>query len=85
MKQGRDTAQEERIQIVKDRLASGKNYSEMALKYKVSYRQVRTWTLRFEEMGEAGPEDRRGKRKNDRVPRAKSEKEQIEIDELTGP
>ncbi len=37
MKQGRDTTLEERIQIVKDRLASGKNYSEMALKYKVSY------------------------------------------------
>ena len=58
MKQGRDTTQEERIQIVKDCLASGKNYGEMALKYKVSYQQVRTWTLRFEEMGEAGLEDR---------------------------
>ena len=61
MKQGRDTTQEERVQIVKDCLASGKNYGEMALKYKVSYQQVRTWTLRFEEMGEAGLEDRRGK------------------------
>ena len=54
MKQGRDTTQEERIQIVKDCLASGKNYGEMALKYKVSYQQVRTWTLRFEETG-GGP------------------------------
>ena len=62
MKQGRDTTQEERVQIVKDCLASGKNYGEMALKYKVSYQQVRAWTLRFEEMGEAGLEDRRGKR-----------------------
>ena len=35
MKQGRDTTREERIQIVKDCLASGKNYGEMALKYKV--------------------------------------------------
>ena len=69
MKQGRDTTQEERIQIVKDCLASGKNYGEMALKYKVSYQQVRTWTLRFEEMGEAGLEYRRGKRKKDQVPR----------------
>ena len=33
MKQGRDTTQEERIRIVKDCLASGKNYDEMALKY----------------------------------------------------
>ena len=40
MKQGRETTQEERVQIVKDCLASGKNYGEMALKYKVSYQQV---------------------------------------------
>ena len=82
MKQGRDTTQEERVQIVKDCLASGKNYGEMALKYKVSYQQVRTWTLRFEEMGEAGLEDRRGKRKKDQAPRTELEKAQIEIKQL---
>ena len=32
MKQGRETTLEERIQIVKDCIASGKNYGEMALK-----------------------------------------------------
>ena len=82
MKQGRDTTQEERVQIVKDCLASGKNYGEMALKYKLSYQQVRTWTLRFEEMGEAGLEDRRGKRKKDQAPRTELEKAQIEIEQL---
>ena len=82
MRQGRDTTQEERIQIVKDCLASGKKYGEMALKYKVSYQQVRTWTLRFEEMGEAGLEDRRGKRKKDQKPRTELEKAQIEIEQL---
>ena len=82
MKQGRDTTQEERVQIVKDCLASGKNYGEMALKYKVSYQQVRAWTLRFEEMGEAGMEDRRGKRKKDQAPRTELEKAQIEIEQL---
>ena len=35
------------------------------LKYQVSYQQVRTCTLRFEEMGEAGLEDRRGRRRKD--------------------
>ena len=74
--------QEERVQIVKDCLASGKNYGEMALKYKVSYQQVRTWTLRFEAMGEAGLEDRRGKRKKDQVHRTELEKAQIEIEQL---
>ena len=82
MRQGRDTTQEERIQIVKDCLASGKKYGEMALKYKVSYQQVRTWTLRFEEMGEAGLEGRRGKRKKDQKPRTELEKAQIEIEQL---
>ena len=82
MKQGRDTTKEERLEIVKDCLASGKNYGEMALKYQVSYQQVRTWTLRFEEMGEAGLEDRRGKRKKDQAPRTELEAAQIEIERL---
>ena len=82
MKQGRDTTKEERLEIAKDCLASGRNYGEMALKYKVSYQQVRTWTLRFEEMGEAGLEDRRGKRKKDQTPRTELEAAQIEIERL---
>ena len=82
MKQGRDTTQEERIQIARECYASGKNYGEMALKYNVSYQQVRNWTLRYEELGEAGLEDRRGKRKKDQEPRTELEKAQIEIERL---
>ena len=82
MKQGRDTTQEERIQIVRDCLTSGKNYGEMALKYRVSYQQVRNWTLRYEELGEVGLEDRRGKRKKDQIPRTELEEAQIEIERL---
>ena len=82
MKQARSTTQEERLQIVKDCLESGKNYGEMALKYNVSYQQVRTWTLKFEELGEAGLEDRRGKRKKDQEPRTELEAAQIEIERL---
>lgn len=82
MKQGRETTQEERIQIVKDCIAGGKNYGEMALKYQVSYQQVRSWTLRFEQMGEAGLEDRRGRRKKGQTPRTELEKAQIEIEQL---
>jgi transposase len=54
----------------------------MALKYQVSYQQVRTWTLRFEEKGEAGLEDRRGRRKKDQTPRTELEQAQIEIEQL---
>lgn len=62
MKQGRETTQEERIEIEKTCIASGKNYGEIALKYQVSYQPARSWTLRFEKEGESGLEDRRGKR-----------------------
>jgi transposase len=82
MKQGRITTQEERIQIVRECIASGKNYGELALKYNVSYQQVRTWALHFEEMGEAGLQDRRGRRKIDQTPRTELEQAQIEIEQL---
>lgn len=82
MKQCRSTTQEERIQIAKDCLESGKNYGAAALKYNVSYQQARTWALRFEELGEAGLEDRRGRRKKDQTPRTELEKMQIENDQL---
>lgn len=82
MRQTRSTTQEERIQIAKECIAAGKNYGEMAVKYNVSYQQVRTWTLRFEELGEPGLEDRRGKRKKNQTPRTELEKAQIEIEQL---
>lgn len=82
MRQGRETTQEERIQIVRECIACGKNYGKIALKYQVSYQQVRTWTLRFEQMGEAGLQDRRGRRKKDQTPRTELEQAQIEIEQL---
>lgn len=82
MKEGRSTTQEERLQIVRDCLENDRNYGETALRYSVSYQQVRTWTLRFEELGEAGLEDRRGKRKKDQTPRTELEAAQIEIEQL---
>lgn len=82
MRKARSTTQEERIQIAKECIASGKNYGEMALKHNVSYQQVRIWTLRFEEMGESGLQDRRGQRKKDQTPRTELEQAQIEIEQL---
>lgn len=82
MKQGRDTTQEEREEIAKACIASGKNYGQIALKYNISYQQARTWTLKYEELGTAGLEDRRGKRKRDQEPRTELEAAQIEIEQL---
>ena len=39
----RQTTPEERLEIVRDCLANGKNYGSMALKYNCSYQQVRNW------------------------------------------
>lgn len=82
MSKGRSTTQEERVQIAKECLASDKNYGDIAQKYNVSYQQVRTWTLRYIDLGESGLEDRRGRRKKDQVPRTELEKAQIEIEKL---
>ena len=82
MSQSRKVTQEEILTIGKDCIASGENYGAMARKYAVSYQQVRNWTIRFKEYGEAGLEDRRGKRKKDQQPRTELEEAQIEIERL---
>ena len=82
MSKARSTTQEERLQIVQECLASDKNYGDMAKKYKVSYQQVRTWTLRYIEYGESGLEDRRGRRKVDQEPRSEIEELKIKMAQL---
>ena len=62
MNKARKTTFQERISIVKDCLENGSNYGETAMKYNVSYQQVYTWVKKFSQLGEAGLEDRRGKR-----------------------
>lgn len=78
MKQGRETTQEERIAIAKDCIETGGNYGETAIKHNVSYQQVYQWTKKYKEYGEAGLEDRRGKRMKDQVPRSREEELEIE-------
>ena len=82
MKTSRNTTKEERIQIVKECLENGCNYGESAIKHNVSYQQVYGWVRRYKEFGEAGLEDRRGKRKVDQEPRSELEKLQIENEKL---
>ena len=82
MKESRPTTVEERIQIAKNCIANGGNYGETALKYKVSYQQVYQWTKKFKDMGDAGLEDRRGKRLKDQTPRTREEELEIEVAKL---
>ena len=82
MKNTRNTTQEERIEIAKDCIANGYNYGETALKYQVSYQQVYTWVKKFSELGEAGLEDRRGKRTAQQQPRTEEEELKIKVAQL---
>ena len=82
MKQGRETTQEERIAIVKDCLENGSNFGETAIKYNVSYQQAYTWVKKYKQLGEAGLEDRRGKRIAEQEPRTELEAARIEIEQL---
>ena len=82
MKNTRRTTQKERIEIAKDCIANGYNYGETALKYQVSYQQVYTWVKKFSELGEAGLEDRRGKRTAQQQPRTEEEELKIKVAQL---
>ena len=82
MKETRSTTVEERIQIAKDCIANGGNYGETALKYNISYQQVYQWVKKYKEKGEAGLEDRRGKRLKDQTPRTREEELEIEVAKL---
>jgi transposase len=52
------------------------------LEYKVSYQQVYTWVQKYKELGEAGLEDRRGKRTASQTPRTEVEELRIKIAQL---
>lgn len=82
MTTSRTTSQDERLRIVKDCLANGKNYVETANKYAVTYQQVRSWVQKYSELGEAGLEDRRGKRKANQEPRNELEEYKIKVAQL---
>ena len=82
MRKTRQTTFEERLAIIRDCLANDKNYGAMAIKYNCSYQQVRNWVKRYEEMGSAGLEDRRGKRAGTQPSRTPEEELRDKIAEL---
>lgn len=82
MRKGRYTTKEERINIVKECLNNDNNYAYISEKYEISYQQIYTWVRKFKELGEAGLDDRRGKRTITQEPRTELEKAQIRIAQL---
>ena len=82
MNKARKTTFQERITIVKDCLENSSNYGETAIKYNVSYQQVYTWVKKFSQLGEAGLEDRRGKRIQKQEARSEIEELKIKMAKL---
>ena len=82
MRKARQTKMEERLAIVQECIVNDKNYGAMALKYNCSYQQVRNWVKRYEEMGSAGLEDRRGRRAGSQLARTPEEELRDRIAEL---
>jgi transposase len=82
MSKGRMTTIDERLKIVLDCLENGKDYGAMAIKYQVSYQNVYQWVKRYAELGEAGLEDRRGRRKGTMPSRTPEELLQDELARL---
>ena len=64
MTKGRKTTFEERVEIVQYCIKHSHNYSETAKKFHISYQQARSYTIRYEENGVDGLQDKRGKRKS---------------------
>lgn len=69
---------EERVQAVREHLEEGKSFSELSETYGVTVQVVRNWVKRYQEMGVAGLEDRRGKRLASQTPRTPEEALRIE-------
>ena len=63
MVKGRVTTLDERIEIVSDCIANGKDYAATTEKYRVSYPQIYNWIHKYETSGVDGLIDKRGKRK----------------------
>ena len=78
----RRTTIEERLEIVRYCLSNDKDYAAAAARYHCSYQQVRHWGKRYEEMGSAGLEDRRGKRIGSMPARTEEEALRIKVADL---
>ena len=61
MTKGRKTTFDERVEIVQYCIAHDHNYAETAERYKVSYQQARSYTVKYEEGGVEALRDRRGR------------------------
>lgn len=74
----RDHSMEERLQAVLSSLDDGRRLGDVAQAYQVEVQTLRSWVKKYQEMGAAGLEDRRGRRLSDQTPRTKEEALRVE-------
>lgn len=74
----RDHSMEERLQAVLASLDGGRRLGDVAQAYQVAVQTLRSWVKKYQELGAAGLEDRRGRRVTDQTPRTKEEALRIE-------
>ena len=73
-----DHTTEERLEAVLACLEGGRALKEAAQAYQVEVQTLRSWVKKYQELGSAGLEDRRGKRLADQTPRSRDEALRIE-------
>lgn len=64
MTKGRKTTYDERVDIVKYCIEHQNNYAETAEYFQVSYQQVYSWVIKYENGGVEALQDKRGRRKS---------------------
>lgn len=74
----KDHTTEERLAAVLACVDGKREISEVAQAYQVEKATLRSWVKKYEELGPAGLEDRRGKRLADQTPRSREEALRIE-------
>lgn len=74
MTKGRKVTFDEKVRIVQDCIANGRDYYAMVDKYQISYQQIYSWLHKYEKDGVNALVDRRGK--------AKTESELTDTDRL---
>ena len=65
MIKGRKTTFDERVEIAAYCISHDSNYAETSEKFKVSYQQARSYTVKYKKGGIDALQDKRGKRKSD--------------------
>ena len=82
MAKTRKTTLEERVGIVKEHFENGKSCSEIAAEFGLSYHVVYDWIKKYQALGIAGLEDRRGQRTAQQIPRTPEEELRVRIAQL---